>query len=372
MNKHLSAEARKKFFEAFMDYRDSAPVYNRDDCLPGILMLSRMVGEGHSVIRDMHQVVRAKRMDKYEVAQTLVGLGFDHMDYAGTLCFFQFQGRCTSGPELYLEYKHAESKFKIYGEPIAVKKIKAQLGELFADSHRQVDLAWEVSANQGLSTTPRTIDKDLDYHQSFFPFLQKPLRDYFNEFRASKANVILLIGPPGTGKTSFVRSLIHFTGMKTLMAYNADVISSPHLYQKVRESDYELLALEDADTMMAPREGGNVFMSELLNDTQGIANSSNMKIVISTNLASLSKVDPALIRAGRCFAVLQFRALNGAEAFQVREDLDLPERDFSAKSEWTLSEVLNQQLTNERGAAVRATSTGFGNGVASPRDLLAA
>lgn len=371
MNKHIASDARKRFFDSFVTYRTTAPVYRDHDCLPGILSAARMAAEGHSIVADKHQIVTALPVDKYSVIEVLAAEGFDHMEWYEHLCFFRFEGRCTTGPEMYLEYMPSSKSFKLSGEVKAVQALKERLKALFKDTHRQVDLAWDVSANQGLSTTPRTIELDLDYYQSFFPFLDKPIRQYFNEFMASKANVILLIGPPGTGKTSFTRSLIHHTKAKTLMAYNQKVIESPDLYQAVRSSEYQLLVLEDADTMVAPRTEGNTFMSELLNDTQGIANSSNMKIVISTNLSSLSKVDSALIRAGRCFAVLQFRPLSVSEANQVRDDMDMPEREFVGKSEWTLSEVINEQLTNERGI-VRSVSAGFGQPAAAPRDLLAA
>jgi len=100
------------------------------------------------------------------------------------------------------------------------------------------------------------------------------------------------------------------------------------------------LLLEDADVAVASREDGNPTMSLMLNILDGVA-SSNKRIVVSTNLPNLNKIDEALIRPGRCHDVLTFRKLIVREAEAARAGAGLPFVDFSGRNDWTLSEVFN-------------------------------
>ena len=50
-------------------------------------------------------------------------------------------------------------------------------------------------------------------------------------------------------------------------------------------------------------------MYHLLGLSDGLIQSINKKIIISTNLSSLNNIDEAIIRKGRCFDILNFRYL---------------------------------------------------------------
>jgi ATP-dependent 26S proteasome regulatory subunit len=96
---------------------------------------------------------------------------------------------------------------------------------------------------------------------------------------------------------------------------------------------------------VAKREDGNSTMSALLNATSGII-PTNVKIIISTNLTSLNKVDQALLRPGRTFKVLQFKNLNVEQAVNVRSSMNLEPVDFStAGKEISLAEAINWHET---------------------------
>jgi energy-coupling factor transporter ATP-binding protein EcfA2 len=193
---------------------------------------------------------------------------------------------------------------------------------------------------------------------SFYPWLPVKLQDYFNAYMAANESVLLLLGPPGTGKSTFLRSLIMSGRYTSLVAYNAEVVQSSILIDDFYENeDLRILAYEDVDNYLGTRKDGNSLMSHILNAVDGVTVHRGKKIVFSTNLDTLSKIDPALLRVGRCFDILTFEELTATQADAVIEDLGWAPRDFSHKPKWLLAEVLSQSH------AVQQTINRFGRKV---------
>ena len=76
----------------------------------------------------------------------------------------------------------------------------------------------------------------------------------------------------------------------------------------------------------------------MLNQLDGIVGSKE-KFIISTNLESISKIDKALLRPGRCHKVMQFRLLEGDEINIARSAVGKPPID--ELKPLTLSEALH-------------------------------
>lgn len=202
-----------------------------------------------------------------------------------------------------------------------------------------------------------TIEKAND---EFYPWLTEGVDAFINNYKNDKSAALLLIGPRGMGKSTLMRSLAVKMGMdKNFLVIDENLLAHPNISGWISAlPNNVLLCIEDADNFIKSREDGNRQMSSLLNVLNGIV-SKNVKVVISTNLNSLNKVEGALVREGRTFRVLEFKLLTTEQAHVARASNGLPVIDLPDRN-WTLSEALNfSTLDNiqER----KATSVGFIN-----------
>lgn len=144
-----------------------------------------------------------------------------------------------------------------------------------------------------------------------YPFINN-INELINNYLSSKASILFLMGSPGTGKTKFIRYLlskqtdnyksVYFTSDKAVIEHGL-------IFTEFLQSNSKIMVLEDFDFHLNSRKEGNTIMYHLLGVSDGLIQSQNKKIIISTNLSSLANIDEAVIRKGRCFDILNFRSL---------------------------------------------------------------
>jgi hypothetical protein len=183
-----------------------------------------------------------------------------------------------------------------------------------------VRVKWVYKANCDSIKLP--IRTDNLPRTEFYPQLGgEELTDYYGRFVASGSNVLVLIGPPGTGKTSFIRGLLHHTGGGAIVSYDTAILESDEIFADFMSGEETFMILEDADTFLSSRsKSGNTIMHRFLNLGDGLMSTSGKKIVFSTNLPSVRDIDDALLRPGRCFDVMRFGKLSADEARAIRPD----------------------------------------------------
>lgn len=182
----------------------------------------------------------------------------------------------------------------------------------------------------------------------FYPWIEEGIDKFVADFKKSKSNVVLLIGDPGTGKSTFLRTVLFKLEAKHVhLAYNEMVLLHNNFSNWLESIPKKsVIGIEDADNFVSPREGKNYQMSALLNYIEGVIPTNN-KLIISTNLQSTNKVDPALIRVGRNFRVLEFKELTRDQANKARKSVGLPELDFLPEhKKLTLALALNYENVN--------------------------
>ena len=188
-------------------------------------------------------------------------------------------------------------------------------------------------------------------NDAFYPWLNKPIYNYFEEYITSSATILLLYGPPGTGKSTFLRTLARYENTTTTIVYDTGLLEDTKIideFYNMSARENRFLIYEDIDVSLRDRDRGNRFMSSLLNATDGIDQSVGKKIVLSCNLETLNKVDHALLRSGRCFDTLEFQLLSAEQANIARKSIDLPEVNFSSRKYWSLAEALNSKSGSDK------------------------
>lgn len=184
---------------------------------------------------------------------------------------------------------------------------------------------------------------EYSHTDALYPYMNSKLKDFVPKFMKSSANILLLMGEPGTGKTSFIRSLAKEANVTNMyVTYDDNMMQDDEFYINFLQnsSGSDILLLEDADAFLTSREdSNNKVMKRLLNMTDGIVSYPSRKIIFSTNVLDINKIDSALIRPGRCYDVLKFKRLSTVEANTI-SSTPLPLREKG----YTLAEIFNQKV----------------------------
>jgi hypothetical protein len=204
------------------------------------------------------------------------------------------------------------------------------------------------------------VRRPLTNPELFYPGVGETPEELWAGFSASSSNVMLLLGEPGTGKSSFIMELLRARGWddNVYLVDQDSVLDSPKLNDFIRTLPRgSVIITEDADRLVGKRQEGNKSMTGLLNTTAGLVGT-DTKVIVTTNLPTLRDVDEALLRPGRAFRVLHFKPLTTAQGYQLREYLGLPPVVFnSSLKAVTLAEAINYEEQVE--TTLKASGIGF-------------
>lgn len=229
----------------------------------------------------------------------------------------------------------------ILGSKDRVQNIK----KLFENTFPKVGAYIEWVYNDKGSSIEIPVNDDNYPLKEYYTFLNgQSLEEFYDSYMSSKASILILIGPPGTGKTTFIRGLLHHTNSNAVVTYNQKVLEDDEFFAGFIENDnIQILVLEDADVMLTPRSNGNPLMMKFLNVADGLASCANKKIIFTTNLPSTKEIDTALTRPGRCHNILEFGPLPIEQAKLVAAQMNLELNLNDSVTSLTLAEIFNHK-----------------------------
>ena len=231
-------------------------------------------------------------------------------------------------------------ELKFCGSPDFVEKNKKMLNDNFDIANCHIE--WIYSGDGSSVQIPLTADR-LPVSE-MYPFLgDEKIEEYYDRFMNSSASILLLIGPPGTGKTTFIRGLLHHLKKNAVVTYDEKILERDYVFARFLEDDASVMVIEDADNFLMSRKEGNTMMHRFLNVGDGLVGIKGKKLIFSTNLPSVKDIDSALIRAGRCFDILHFDNYTNEQSQKIAKAFGI---DFAGKTadKYSLAEIFHAQI----------------------------
>ncbi len=166
--------------------------------------------------------------------------------------------------------------------------------------------------------------------------------DITKSLKTKKSGLVLLYGEPGTGKTTYIKSLISCNSDLNFIFIQNEFVKSlldPDFISFLLRQRNSILIIEDAEKVITSREQLNEesVVSTILQLTDGLfSDFLNIKVISSFN-TNLSKIDKALLRKGRMIAMYEFKPLTIAKTNELLAELGAEETN----KELTVADIYN-------------------------------
>jgi hypothetical protein len=154
-------------------------------------------------------------------------------------------------------------------------------------------------------------------------------KDVVEVLKGDGKGILLLHGPPGTGKTTYLRYLTGLADKEFIFISNdiSKHLIEPNFIQFLLQNQDCILVIEDAEEIMRKREKGkNTAVSALLNIGDGLLSDILGIQIICTFNCDIQEIDEALLRKGRLIANMNFLPLAAEKATQLATVIGRPKK----------------------------------------------
>ena len=183
---------------------------------------------------------------------------------------------------------------------------------------------WQFCNGRGtlVSTSFDEIADDVVINEAY-PHLGAPVAQFIERYLSAPETVLILLGPPGMGKTRLVRAILAAMSRRkedsAMAMYTAgkNALEGDEIFVDFITGLHDAFVIEDADHLLQPRTDGNRNLHRFLMIADGVVRAQSRKIIFTTNLPNVGNIDEALLRPGRCFATIQMRPRSEPETDAV-------------------------------------------------------
>ena len=186
------------------------------------------------------------------------------------------------------------------------------------------------------------INLEENYNDDFLPVY----KDILSFLDQRDSGLILLYGKMGSGKTSMIRHLCstHPKDYIVVPTSMATRLSDPDFISFLVSNRDSVFVLEDCEQLLMDRSENmfNGAISNILNMSDGLLSDiMNIKFICTFN-ADVNKIDPALLRKGRCYAKYEFGDLSEEKVQKLNDKYDLGIEEIKPM---TLAAIYNADKT---------------------------
>ena len=154
--------------------------------------------------------------------------------------------------------------------------------------------------------------EEMDIELNYGKELVEKTTKLVEKLRKNESGLALFSGPPGTGKSTFIKYLSTLTTRKIiyLPSSSMEEITSPDFLTFMIDFKNSILLLEDAEKVLRSREiQENPGISNILNLSDGLLGDCLSVFIIATFNSTRDQIDKALIRKGRLVLEHEFKEL---------------------------------------------------------------